>query len=65
MSTQSNTANHTNNTGDDSNVKKAAENVNPEQLQENLQQDKSVDAPEKLTDGEETPFIDDSLRTDN
>lgn len=50
---------------DQSEVKKAAENVNPTQLQENLQTNKPVNMPEHLTDDQKTPFIDEDVRTDN
>ncbi|WP_169392824.1 MULTISPECIES: hypothetical protein [Psychrobacter] len=50
---------------DQSEVKKAAENVNPAQLQDNLQTNKPVNAPEHLTEDQKTPFIDEDVRTDN
>lgn len=65
MSTQSNTGNQTNKTENVSEVKKAADNVSPKKLAENLQKDKPVHTPEKLTESQETPFIDEDLRTDN
>ena len=46
--------------------KKATENVDPSQLSENLDKQNSVKGePQDLDKSENTPFIDDSLRTDN
>ena len=47
-----------------SDIQKAAEQVNSEQIEKNLESGKSVDTPESLTEEEKTPFIDDALRTD-
>ena len=49
---------------DTSDIQKAAEQVNSEQIEKNLESDNSVDTPESLTEEEKTPFIDDELRTD-
>lgn len=46
-----------------SEVQQSAEKVNPEQLQENLQQDKAG-KPENLTEDQKTEFIEEDLRTD-
>ena len=48
-----------------SDIQKAAEQVDSEQIEKNLESGKSVvDTPESLTEEEKTPFIDDELRTD-
>ena len=47
-----------------SDIQKAAEQVNSEQIEKNLENGKPVDVPESLTEEETTPFIDDELRTD-
>ena len=53
------------NTNDDiSDIKKAAEQVDNQQIEKNLNEDKNVDTPEKLSEEEQTSFIDDELRTD-
>ncbi len=57
-------SNNNNASNDSSDVKKAADNVNGEQIEKNLEENKPVDAPEKLSEEEETPFIEDDLRTD-
>lgn len=54
---------------DTSDVKKAAEHADSQQIKKNLEgkkleDDKKVDAPEELTKQEETPFIDEKVRTD-
>lgn len=49
---------------DTSDIQKAAEQVNSEQIEKNLENGKPVDVPESLTEKEKTPFIDDELRTD-
>lgn len=54
---------------DISDVKKAAEQVDGQQIKENLQDDiaertKKVGTPEELSEEEQTSFIDDDLRTD-
>ena len=47
-------------------IQKATENVNPSQLSENLDKQSSVKVePQDLDKSENTPFIDESLRTDN
>ena len=47
-------------------LQKATENVNPSQLSENLDKQNSVKGePQDLDKSEHTPFIDESLRTDN
>lgn len=47
-----------------SDIKKAAENANAKQIEENLRNDKQVDVPKPLTKDQETPFIDEQTRTD-
>lgn len=49
---------------DTSDVKQAAEQVNVQEMEKNLQDDKQVDAPESLTEQEKTSFIDEDVRTD-
>lgn len=52
--------------GNQTEIQKATENVNPSQLSENLDKQNSVKGePQDLDKSENTPFIDDSLRTDN
>ena len=53
---------HTNNNSSD--IKKAAEQSDSQQIEKNLENGKSVDAPELLTEEEQTSFINDDLRTD-
>ena len=53
-----------NNTADNSDIKSAANNVDVDQLDKNLSEDKVNNTPEPLKNEEETPFIDKSLRTD-
>lgn len=50
---------------DQSDVKKAAEDVNTTELKDNLQAKKPVGFPESLTDEQETPFIDENVLTDD
>ena len=45
-------------------IKQAAEQVNGQEVEKNLAENKKVDAPESLSEEEQTPFIDDDLRTD-
>lgn len=47
-----------------SDVTKAANNANVAEIQKNIQQEKSVDSPEDLTAEQQTPFIDETVRTD-
>ena len=49
---------------DTSDIKKAAEQADIQQIEQNLQNGKPVEVPESLTEEETTPFIDDELRTD-
>lgn len=49
---------------DTSDIKKAAEQADSQQIEKNLQENKPVDVPEKLSEEEQTSFIDDDLRTD-
>lgn len=52
--------------GNQTEIQKATENVNPSQLSENLDKQNSVKGePQDLDKSENTPFIDESLRTDN
>ncbi len=47
-------------------IQKATENVDPSQLSENLDKQNSVKGePQDLDKSENTPFIDESLRTEN
>ncbi len=58
---------HTNNNSSDNNnsdIKKAAEQADSQQIEKNLENGKPVDAPESLTEEEQTSFINDDLRTD-
>lgn len=56
------TMSNTNN--DTSDIKKAANQADDQQIEKNLNEDKKVDAPEELSKEEQTSFIDDELRTD-
>ena len=49
---------------DNSDIKQAAEQVNAQEVEKNLAENKKVDDPESLSEEEQTPFIDDELRTD-
>ena len=49
---------------DISDIKKAAEQADSQQIEQNLQNGKPVEVPESLTEEETTPFIDDELGTD-
>ena len=49
---------------DSSDIKKAAEQADSQEIEKNLETDKSVNEPESLTEEEATPFIDEELRTD-
>ena len=55
-------------TNDTSDIKQAANDVNVEKIEENLQdsgQDKKVfEEPAVLTEKQKTPFIDEKVRTD-
>lgn len=53
-----------NTNNDTSDIKKAAEQADSQQIEKNLQENKSVDAPEELSEEEQTSFINDELRTD-
>ena len=53
-----------NTNNDISDIKQAAENADGQKIEKNLQDRKEVDVPEVLTKEEETPFIDETLRTD-
>lgn len=53
-----------NTNNDTSDIKKAAEQADSQQIEKNLQENKPVDAPEKLSEEEQTFFINDELRTD-
>ena len=53
-----------NTNNDTSDIKKAAEQADSQQIEKNLQENKAVDAPEELSEEEQTSFIDDDLRTD-
>lgn len=45
-------------------TKKAAEQANGQEIEKNLEDNKKVDAPESLSEEEQTAFIEDDLRTD-
>lgn len=47
-----------------SDLQKAVENVNPNDLQENLANTDNIEKPENLDKNQTTPFIDESVRTD-
>jgi hypothetical protein len=49
---------------DTSDIKKAAEQANGQEIEKNLEDNKKVDAPESLNEEEQTSFINDELRTD-
>ena len=49
---------------DTSDIKKAAEQADSQQIEKNLADNKQVNVPEKLSEEEQTSFIDDHLRTD-
>lgn len=49
---------------DTSDVKKAADQADSQQIEKNLKDNKQVDTPEKLSEEQQTPFIEDDLRTD-
>lgn len=53
-----------NDNNDSSDIKKAAEQADSQEIEKNLETDKSVNEPESLAEDEETPFIDEELRTD-
>lgn len=53
-----------NTNNDTSDVKKAAEQADKQQIEKNLKESKKIDAPEQLDGKEQTPFIEDDLRTD-
>ena len=59
MSNANNDTSHTH-----SDIKTAAEQADSQQIAKNLKSDKQVDAPEQLSEEEQTSFIDDNLRTD-
>ncbi|WP_182405151.1 hypothetical protein [Psychrobacter sp. GP33] len=52
-------------TNDISDIKQAANNVNVEKIEENLQDRNLIEEPESLTEKQKTPFIDEETRTDN
>ncbi len=47
-----------------SDIKKAAEQADSQKIQQNLKEEKRVDAPEQLSEEEQTAFIEEDLRTD-
>ncbi|WP_170231076.1 hypothetical protein [Psychrobacter frigidicola] len=53
------------NNDDTSDIKQAADNVNVQQIEKNLQDKKQTDKPEPLTEEQATPFIDAEVRTDD
>lgn len=53
-----------NTNNDTSDIKQAAEHADVQQIEKNLEDTKKVDVPEELTKEQETPFIDETVRTD-
>lgn len=58
-----------NTNNDTSDIKQAADHADAQQIEKNLADEKladknEVNSPEKLTAEEETPFIDETVRTD-
>lgn len=53
-----------NTNNDTSDIKKAADQVDGQKLEQNLKGNKKDDTPESLNEDEQTAFIDDELRTD-
>ena len=53
-----------NTNNDTSDVKKAAEQADSQQIEKNLTDNKQVDKPENISEEQKTPFIEDDLRTD-
>ncbi len=49
---------------ENSEVRKAAQQADVDQIEKNLDDKNDTGTPENLNDQEKTPFIDDSLRTD-
>lgn len=54
---------------DTSDIKQAAEHADGQKIEKNLEgkkleDNKKVDAPEELTEQQQTPFIDEKVRTD-
>ena len=47
-----------------SDIKKAAEQANAEQIEKNLTDKQDPKTPESLTEEQKTPFINDDIRTD-
>ncbi|AWT49417.1 hypothetical protein DLE54_07790 [Psychrobacter sp. YP14] len=48
----------------DSDLQQAANQVKPDEVKENLKPSEQKEQPEQLTEQEQTPFIEDDLRTD-
>lgn len=53
-----------NTNSDTSDVKKAAEQADIQQIEKNLEDKQQVDTPKNLTEEQKTPFIEEDLRTD-
>lgn len=49
---------------DTSDIQQAAEQVDPQQIEKNLNENKKAGTPEVLSEKEDTPFINEELRTD-
>ena len=49
---------------DNSDIKKAAEQADSQQIKKNVENGNPVNVPESLTEEENTSFINDDLRTD-
>ncbi|WP_201528859.1 hypothetical protein [Psychrobacter frigidicola] len=49
---------------DNSDIKQAAEQVDVQQIEKNLEDNKPTDVPEQLTEDQQVPFIDEEVRTD-
>ncbi len=53
-----------NTNSDSSDINKAATQVDSQKIANNLEENKEVNTPEPLSEEEQTPFIEDDLRTD-
>ena len=53
-----------NTNNDSSDIDKAAAQADSQKIAENLEETKEVNKPESLSEEEQTPFIEDDLRTD-
>ncbi|MGP5436076.1 hypothetical protein [Psychrobacter alimentarius] len=53
-----------NTNNDSSDIDKAAAQADSQKIADNLEETKEVNKPESLSEEEQTPFIEDDLRTD-